>query len=141
MCFLLASSIKRKPGRVHANGVWGTSSKRGGGEQCGTAAVRNQRTRPAQQVLADAGEQEAVGGDPAGRFEHGECAMNEAGRWCGLGQSGQRRAQRLGLSSEAAHPKLAPLVRRGGGNEVARVFSNTSRAMRNIAITVMLERK
>jgi hypothetical protein len=70
---------------------------KGGGGECGAAAVGNQPTRPAQQVLAEAVEQEAVGGDPAGGFEPGERAMNEVGRGCGLGQGGQRGGESLGL--------------------------------------------
>ena len=88
----------------------------------GATAVGSQRTRPAQQVLADTGEQEAVGADPAGGFEHGERAMNEVGRGGGLGQGGQRGAQGCGLRAEAAHPELAALVgrrwRQRGGESI-----------------------
>jgi len=73
-------------------------------------------------VLAEAGEQEAVSGDPAGRFEHGQGAMNETGRGGGLGHGGEGGAQRLGLSAEAAQPELAPLIEccrwQGGGESL-----------------------
>ena len=75
---------------------------------------------PAQKVLAEVGEQEAVSGNPACRFEHGEGAMNETGRGGGLGYGGEGGAQRFGLGAEAAEPELAALIgcsRWQGGGE------------------------
>ena len=90
-----------------------------GGEECGTAAVGSQTARPAQQVAAHAGKQEAMSGDPSGGLEHGESAMDEVGCGSRLSQCGQCGAQRLGLRAEAANPELAALVghgrRRGAG--------------------------
>jgi hypothetical protein len=48
-------------------------------------------------MAAHACQQEAVSGDPAGGFEHGQGAVDEVGRGSGLGQGGQRGAQRFGL--------------------------------------------
>ena len=98
---------------------------RGGGE-CGAAAVGSQTARPAQQVAAHAGKQEAVSGDPAGGFEHGQGAVDEVGRGSGLGQRGQRGAQRFGLRAKAANPELAALVghgRRRGCGGALRAFA------------------
>ena len=93
--FLLDGSLRRKASRFHANGVWGGSGGRRGGGECGAAAVGSQTARPAQQVAAHAGKQEAVSGDPAGGFQHGQGAVDEVGRGSGLGQRGQCGAQRL----------------------------------------------
>ena len=71
---------------------------------------REPTARPAQQVAAHAGEQEAVSGDPAGGLEHGQGAVDEVGRGSRLGQRGQSHAQRFGLRAEAADPELAALV-------------------------------
>ena len=124
--------------------MWGRSGGRGGGGECGAAAVGSQTAGPAQQVAAHAGEQEAVSGDPAGGFEHGQGAVDEVGRGSGLGQRGQRGAQRFGLRAEAANPELAALVghrrRRGCGGALDRLPANR-RAKRNIAITVRLLRR
>ena len=63
------SGLKRKgkDGAVHANGVWGSS---GGGRSGGEIATRRpsgaSERRPAQQVLAQVGEQETMSADPAG---------------------------------------------------------------------------
>src|SRR6185437_16323944 len=111
--FLLDGSLRRKTVRFHANGVWGGSSGRRGGGECGAAAVGNQTARPAQQVAAEAAEQEAVSSDPAGGFEHGQGAVEEIGRGSRLGQRGQRHTQRFGLRAEAADPELPALVRHG----------------------------
>src|SRR6266566_4266475 len=105
--FLLDLSLGGKASRFHANGVWGGSGGRRGGGECGAAAVGSQTARPAQQVAAHAGEQEAMSGDPAGGFEHGECALDEVGRRSGWGQCGEGCAQRFGLCAEAANPELA----------------------------------
>ena len=117
--FLLDVSLWRKAARFHANGVWGSSGGRGGGGECGAAAVGSQTARPTQQVAAHAGKQEAVSGDPAGGFQHGQGAVDEVGRGNRLGQRGQRGAQRFGLCAKPANPELAALVghrgRRGCG--------------------------
>jgi hypothetical protein len=57
-------------------------------------------------VVAQSGEQEAVGGDPAGGFEHLERPADEVGRQRRSGQRCQRGAQALGLFAEAANPEL-----------------------------------
>ena len=75
-----------------------------------TAAVGSQTARPAQQVAAHAGKQEAVSGDPAGGFQHGQGTVDEVGRGSRLGQRGQRHTQRFGLRTETANPELAALV-------------------------------
>jgi len=85
-----------------------------GETQAGAAATGSKRTRPAQQVAAQAGKQEAVSGDPAGRFQHGESTMHKVWRGCGFGQRGQRGAQGFGLRAKAAKPELAALVGRRG---------------------------
>src|SRR6059036_889094 len=112
--FLPPQSLRRKAARFHANGVWGGSGGRAGGGECGAAAIGSQTAGPAQQVAAHAGKQEAVSGDPAGGFQHGQGAVDEVGRGGGLGQRGQRGAQRFGLRAEAANPELAALVGHGG---------------------------
>src|SRR6202171_2680400 len=123
--FLLPQSLRRKAARFHANGVWGGSGGRVGGGECGGVAVGSETAGPAQQVAAQAGKQEAVRGDPAGGFQHGQGAVDEVGRGSGYGQGGQRGAQRFGLRAKAANPELAALVgrrRRGGsGGGVARL--------------------
>ena len=99
--FLLARSVRRKAARFHANGVWGSSGGRGGGGERGATAVGSQTARPAQQVVAQAGEQEAVSGDPAGGFEH---AAERGGRsrarvWAGSARPARRTALRLARES------------------------------------------
>ena len=74
------------------------------------AAVGSQTAGPAEQMAAHAGEQEAVSGDPAGGFEHGQGAVDEAGSGGGFGQRSQRGAQCFGLRAEAANPELAALI-------------------------------
>ena len=108
--FLPSQSVRRKASRFHANGVCGGSGGRGGGGECGAAAVGSQTAGPAQQVTAQAGEQEAVSGDPAGGFEHGQGAVHEAGGGSGFGQRGQHGAQCFGLRAEATNPELAALI-------------------------------
>src|SRR6202165_2251520 len=105
--FLPPQSLRRKAARFHANGGGGGSGGRGGGGE-GAAPARGSRpARPAQQVAASAGKQEAMSSDPAGGFEHGQGAVDEAERGSGLGQRGQCGAQRWGLSEKAANPELA----------------------------------
>ena len=110
------------PGQKHNGGrlrgsmqmVCGDAQAGGaGGGECGAAAVGSQTRGPAQQVAAHAGKQEAVSGDPAGGFEHGQGAVDEVGRGSGCGQRGQRGAQRFGLRAKAANPELAALVGHG----------------------------
>src|ERR1700682_2592647 len=72
--FLPPQSLRRKAARFHANGVWGGSGGRGGGGECGAAAVGSPTARPAQQEGAYAGKQEAMSSDPAGGFEDGGSA-------------------------------------------------------------------
>src|SRR5437773_1251266 len=88
--FLLDLSLGGKASRFHANGVWGGSGGRGGGGQCGAAAVGSQTGGPAQQVAAHAVKQESVSGDPAAGFEQSQSAVNDVGRGTGLGQCGER---------------------------------------------------
>ena len=77
---------------------------------CGTSAVWSKTAGPAQHVAAHASKQKAVSGDPTGGFQHCQGAVDEVGRGRGLGQRGQRGAQRFGLRAEAANPELAALV-------------------------------
>ena len=141
LLLLLDGSLRRKASRFHANGVWGGSGGRRGGGECGAAAVGSQTARPAQQVAAHAGKQEAMSGDPADGFEHGQGAGDEVGRGSGLGQRGQCGAQRFGLRAKAANPELAALVGHGGGAVRAAAVERlprSRRATRNSAITVTL---
>src|SRR6266542_5918450 len=101
--FLLDLSLGGKASRFHANGVWGGSGGRGGGGECGAAAVGSQTTGPAQQVAAHAAEQESVSADPAAGFEHGQGAVGEVGCGSGFGQRGQGCAQHFGLPAEASN--------------------------------------
>ena len=72
------------------------------GPSSDTAAGGSERRRPAQQMLAEIAEQEAMGADPAGRFEHGEGAVREVGRGGGGDQSGQRGTESLSARAKAA---------------------------------------
>jgi hypothetical protein len=56
---------------------------RGGGGECGAAAVGSQTAAASPAGGAHAGEQEAVSGDPAGGFEHAG-ALDEVGRGAGV---------------------------------------------------------
>ena len=51
-------------------------------------------------------------GGPAAQLEHGERSMNEVGGGRGLGDGGERDAERFGLRTEAAEPELAALIGR-----------------------------
>jgi len=64
------------------------SRRRSGGSECDAAAVWNQAARPAQQVLPETAEQEAMRGDPAGGFQHVDRAMNKVRRGGGFGDCG-----------------------------------------------------
>jgi hypothetical protein len=63
-------------------------------------------------MLAEVGEQEAMGWNPAGRFEHGQGALKEVGRSGGCDESGQGGTERWGARSKAAQPELAALAGR-----------------------------
>src|SRR5207247_5143375 len=70
--FLLDVSIRRKAARFHANGVWGGSVGRGGGGECGAAAVGSQTAGRAQQVGAAARQKEKGRDDRAGGTGQGQ---------------------------------------------------------------------
>src|SRR6266849_2803575 len=120
--FSPAPSLRRKAAWFHANGVWGGSGGRAGGGECGTAAVGNQATGPAQQVSAQAGEQEAVSGDPADGFEHGQGAADGSSA-CARKRRIQNWPRSSGIEGDAVW--VAPFS----------VCARSRRAMRNRAIT------
>src|SRR5215469_5551402 len=98
----------------HAKAVWGAS---GGGDQrgqSGTPPLRSQRIRPAQQMGAQLGEQEAMRSDPADGLEHGQSAREEVRCRRGRRQSRQSHTERGGLLPKAAYPELPALIRRRG---------------------------
>ena len=76
------------------------------------AAVGNERTRPAQQMLPKAGEQEPMRGNPICRIEHGQCTSNEVLRRRRIGERGQRDRKRFGVGAKAADPRLPALIGR-----------------------------
>src|SRR5947209_310550 len=89
-CFFLPTpSLTGRRSPFQTNGVWGPSDGRAGSKQCGSAAVGSKTRRPAQQVAAQGGEQEAVGGDPARGLEHLQRTADEVRRGCGLDQRRQ----------------------------------------------------
>ena len=83
-----------------AEGVAGSMQKLCVGPQAGGAAgrsaattpVRSEKRRPAQQVEAQIGKQEAVGGDPADGLQHVQGPADEVRRCRRSGQRRQRRA-------------------------------------------------
>jgi hypothetical protein len=70
--------------------------------------------RPAQQVSAQLGEQEAVRGDPADRLQHVERAGDKVRRGDRRCQGRQRQAQCGSLFAEPANPELPALIRHRG---------------------------
>ncbi len=82
------------------------------GVQCEALAGGSERRWPAEQVLAEVGEEEAMSGDPTAGLEHVECALKEGWRGRGLGDGGECGAEGFGLQAETAEPELAALIRR-----------------------------
>ena len=103
--------MEQKARKSDTNGVCLRFRPRSGGGERGAPAVWSEASGPAQQVLPEVAEQEAVRWDPAGGVEHAHGAVNEVLRGGGLGDCGQRGAQRFGLRAEAAEPELAALIR------------------------------
>src|SRR5579864_536606 len=102
--------VRQKASKSDANGVCLPSAGVGDGVEREALASGSERRRPAQQVLAEVGEEEAMTRDPPTGLEHGECSINEVGRGRGLGDGGQRGAEGFGLQAEAAEPELAALI-------------------------------
>ena len=97
----------------HANALWAASGGSSGWEECGAPSLGSERIRPAEQVRAHVGEQEAVGRDPANGLEHVERAADHVtigGRGC---QCRQRKGECWGLFQKAANPELSALIGHG----------------------------
>src|SRR2546422_5937430 len=93
-CFFLpAPSLTGRQPRFQTNGVWGPSGGRAGRRERGSVAVGSKTRGPAQQVVAQVGEQETVSGNPAGGLEHLQGPVDEVRRRWGPGQRRQRGAQ------------------------------------------------
>jgi hypothetical protein len=73
--------------------------------------VGNEKTRPAQQVHAQLGKQEAMSRRPTDGFEHVQGAAQEICRWHDRRQTGQGGAQSCRLLLKTTNPKLAALIR------------------------------
>ena len=99
---------------VHTNGVWAGSAGVAAGAECGALAVGSQRLRPAEQVIAELSEQEAMRADPAAfnRVEHAQRAKLEVFGFDGRGHRGQRGAQAFGVPAKTAQPVLTSLIGR-----------------------------
>ena len=97
-----------------ANAVWGPSGGWQRRPERGGTPVRNEKARPAQQVGAQAGKQEAVRRGPTNGLAHVQGPGHEVGSSHGGGQRCQGRAQASGLPLKTADPELAALVRHAG---------------------------
>ena len=84
------------------------------GPERGATPVRNEKARPAQQVGAQVGKQEAMRGDPADGLAHVQGPGHEVRSRHRGGQRRQGRAQASGLPLKTADPELAALVRHAG---------------------------
>src|SRR5438045_4914819 len=129
---------------IHAKAVWGASGEGGHRDQPGAPPLRSQRIGPAQQVSAHLREQEAMSGDPADDFEHGDSAGDKVRRRWRRRQWRQSHTQRRSLFAKAADPELAALIRHGvcwaACAAAARVRPWSRRATKNSEITVRLKR-
>src|SRR3989304_3010564 len=99
--FLPPQSLRRKAARFHANGVWGSSGGRGGGGECGAAAVGGGGAGAGQPGTADAGGQVAGHADAAveGRVDEGARVEAMRGEWMfGMALRAVARAMRIGVS-------------------------------------------